>query len=63
VSNTSDNNINPSGGFNHFGKISGDYILVMGSVQGPAKRQLVITQPLRATKKQSKKNYEFIELR
>jgi len=63
VSNTFDNNINPSGGFNHFGNIQGDYILVTGSVQGPAKRQLVITHPLRATKKQSKKYYEFIELR
>ncbi|MEK6873435.1 MAG: 50S ribosomal protein L3, partial [Nanoarchaeota archaeon] len=63
MSNISENNINPSGGFNHFGNISGDYILVMGSVHGPVKRQLVITHPLRATKKQSKKNYEFIELR
>ena len=63
VGNTSENNINPPGGFRHFGNINGDYILITGSVQGPAKRQLVITHPLRSTKKQSKKNYEFIELR
>nr|AJS12773.1 50S ribosomal protein L3P [uncultured archaeon] len=63
VGNTSENNINPPGGFRHFGNINGDYILITGSVHGPAKRQLVITHPLRSTKKQSKKNYEFIELR
>ena len=49
--------------FNHFGIVKNDYILVMGSVQGPEKRQLLITAPLRATKYQAKKNYELIELR
>ncbi|MBS3072688.1 50S ribosomal protein L3 [Candidatus Pacearchaeota archaeon] len=63
ISNISEKNINVPGGFNHFGNINGDYILVSGSVQGPSKRQLVITQPLRPTRKQSKKSYEFIELR
>ena len=47
----------------NFGDIKTDYIIVAGSVQGPAKRQLLITAPLRETKKQSKKNYEFLELR
>ena len=40
-----------------------DYIILRGSVQGPSKRQLLITSPLRPTKKQAKKIYEFIELR
>ncbi|MEK6890640.1 MAG: 50S ribosomal protein L3 [Nanoarchaeota archaeon] len=57
------NNINPSGGFKHFGNIHTDYLLLGGSVQGPQKRALIITFPLRKTKKQDKKNYEFIELR
>ena len=63
ISNINENNINPSQGFKHFGNINGDYILVMGSIQGPPKRAIVLTQPLRQTKKQSKKNYEVISLR
>lgn len=47
----------------NYGNVSTNYILVYGSVQGAAKRQLVLTQPLRITKKQLKKNYELIELR
>ncbi|HEB47262.1 MAG TPA: 50S ribosomal protein L3, partial [Candidatus Pacearchaeota archaeon] len=47
----------------NFGDVKTDYIILRGSVQGPAKRQLLVTYPLRETKKQSKKNYEFIELR
>ncbi len=55
--------INPKQGFRHFGKIKTDYIIVHGSIQGPAKRPLLITVALRATKKQTKKNYELLELR
>jgi large subunit ribosomal protein L3 len=47
----------------NYGDIKTSYILVDGSVQGPAKRQLLITKPLRETKKQKKKNFELIELR
>jgi large subunit ribosomal protein L3 len=47
----------------NFGDIKTDYITVQGSVQGPAKRQLLITAPLRETKTKSKKNYELLELR
>lgn len=47
----------------NYGDIKTDYIIVHGSVQGPAKRQLLVTFPLRETKKQSKKAYELIELR
>lgn len=47
----------------NYGDVKTDYVVVAGSVQGSAKRQLVLTQPLRPTKKQSKKNYELIELR
>jgi large subunit ribosomal protein L3 len=43
--------------------IKTDYILVKGSIQGPPKRQLLITAPLRETKKQIKKNYELIDIR
>jgi large subunit ribosomal protein L3 len=47
----------------NYGNINTDYIIVNGSIQGPAKRQLLITSPLRRTKKQLKKNYELLELR
>lgn len=63
VANFKEEDINPSQGFKNFGKIKNDYALIYGSVQGPAKRQLIITISLRPSKDQIKKNYEFIELR
>ena len=48
-------------GIKNYGDVKTDYILVRGSVQGTAKRQLLATAPLRSTKKQSKKNFEVIE--
>ena len=50
-------------GIKNFGDIKTDYIIINGSAQGPAKRQLLITASLRATKKQKKKNYELLEIR
>jgi large subunit ribosomal protein L3 len=47
----------------NFGDIKTDYLIVAGSVQGPAKRQLLVTPSLRKTKKQIKKNFELLELR
>jgi len=46
----------------NFGNVRTDYIIVRGSIQGPAKRQLLITSPLRESKKQLKKNFEFLEI-
>jgi large subunit ribosomal protein L3 len=50
-------------GIKNYGDVNTDYLLVRGSVQGPAKRQLLVTSPLRETRKQKKKNFEFLELR
>ena len=47
----------------NYGDIKTDYILVKGSVQGPAKRQLLITAPLRETKHTKKEDYELLEIR
>lgn len=47
----------------NFGDVKTDYMIVKGSIQGPKKRQLLITTPLRETRKQKKLNYELIELR
>jgi len=46
----------------NYGDIKTDYIIVKGSVQGPAKRQLIITSALREAKKTKKKNYELLEV-
>ncbi len=50
-------------GIKNFGDINTDYMTVNGSVQGPAKRQILVTAALRETKKQKKKNYELLEMR
>ncbi|MBT4166332.1 50S ribosomal protein L3 [archaeon] len=63
MGNVSDLDINIKSGFRHFGKIKGDYIVLCGSVQGPKKRQVLITNALRPTVGQVKKKYEFMELR
>jgi len=55
--------INKKGGFEHYGIVKTDYIVVKGSVPGPKKRGLVITPALRPTKFQSKKKFEVLELR
>jgi len=55
--------INPRGGFEHYGVIKNEYIVLRGSVPGPKKRGLVITPAIRPTKKQSKKKFEVLELR
>jgi len=49
--------------FHEYGFVKNDYIVLRGSVQGPQKRQLIITHPLRPTKRTAKRNYELIELR
>ncbi|MBS3094917.1 50S ribosomal protein L3 [Candidatus Pacearchaeota archaeon] len=47
----------------NYGNVDGDFVVLTGSVQGPAKRQLLLTPALRETKKQKKKNYEVLEIR
>ncbi len=55
-------NEKPLKGIKNYGDVNGDYILVYGSVQGPAKRQLLLTAPLRKTRKQEKKDYDLLRL-
>jgi large subunit ribosomal protein L3 len=50
-------------GIKNYGDIKTDYIILYGSVQGPSKRQILITSPLRTSKKQGKKIYEFVEIK
>lgn len=58
----SEKDINPSRGFKKYGKIRTNYIILKGSIQGPSKRQILITPAFRLTKKISKKKYEFMEI-
>lgn len=63
VGKISEKDINLKGGFEHYGVIKTDYIILRGSIPGPQKRGIVITSPIRPTKKQSKKKLEVVELR
>jgi len=49
--------------FMNYGLIKTDYIILSGSVQGPQKRQLLLTASYRPSKLQAKKQFELIELR
>ncbi|MFX1315128.1 MAG: 50S ribosomal protein L3 [Promethearchaeota archaeon] len=42
--------INPKGGFIRYGKIQGDYILILGSIPGPKKRLIRIRKTVRPLK-------------
>lgn len=44
--------ITPAGGIINYGLVSGDYILIKGSVPGPAKRLIRIRDPIRFSKAQ-----------
>ena len=63
VADIKDKDINFKEGFKKYGKINNDYAIVYGSIQGPSKRQLIVTVSSRPSKKQIKKDYEFLELR
>jgi len=54
--------INPNEGWKNYGKINTEYIIVRGSVPGSKKRPLLLTLPSRASKRQSKKQFDFIEI-
>ena len=52
-----DNNaaeVNPTGGFQQYGLIKNDYLLLKGSVSGPRKGAIVLTASIRANKKITK---------
>jgi len=59
----SEKDINKKGGFKHYGKIKTDYMVLRGSIPGPKKRGIIITRPIRPTRKLLKKKFEVLELR
>ncbi len=50
-------------GITNYGDVKAENLVLRGSIQGPHKRQILLTYPLRPTRKQIKKNFEFMELR
>ena len=48
--------------FKNYGLMHTNYLVLHGSVQGPAKRQLLLTNPLRPTLKQTRKKFELLEV-
>ena len=63
VGKISEKDINGKGGFEHYGIVKNDYMILKGSIPGPKKRGLVITNTIRPTKFMAKKKFEVIELR
>jgi len=55
-------NINPPSGWKNYGIIKTEFAIIQGSVPGTEKRPLLLTFPLRPSKKQKKKKYEFVSL-
>jgi large subunit ribosomal protein L3 len=41
-------NINPKGGFKHYGLVNGDYMIVRGTIPGVPKRLVKLRQPVRS---------------
>ncbi len=60
--NIAEKDINPKSGFKKYGNINTSYIVVKGSIQGPTKRQIILTPAQRPTKKQAKQDYELVEV-
>ena len=60
--NIGEKNINPASGFKNYGLIKNSYLVVSGSIQGPTKRQVLLTPSYRPTKEQAKRKLELLEV-
>jgi len=58
VSNPKEQPITPAGGFLHYGEVRNDYIVLAGSVPGPAKRIIGIRKAIRPTRH----SFQFSEI-
>lgn len=63
VGKTADKDINKSGGFEHYGNVKTDYVLLKGSIPGPEKRGILMTVSGRPTKSAAKEKYQVLEIR
>ena len=57
--------INPKGGFLHYGNVKNNYLIIKGSIQGPAKRMIKLIKSIRPNKKMPKDapSLVFVSLR
>ena len=54
--------ISPLGGIHNYGMINNSYLLVKGSIMGPKKMAVVLTQAIRSNHKLGKESYQLVEL-
>lgn len=54
--------INAKGGFPRFGFVKNSYMLIKGSVAGPAKRPIILTEAMRPHKKAKEANIKYVSL-
>lgn len=56
--------INPDGGYNHFGMVNGDYVIIKGSIPGTVRRMIKMRSPVRPkVKKVTKPNVLEVVIR
>jgi large subunit ribosomal protein L3 len=63
IASTEDHSITPAGGFLHYGEVKSDYILVKGSVPGPAKRLIRFRDALRSNEEQHPLEITYVSTR
>ena len=52
--------VNQKGGFNNYGQVKNKYMLIKGSVSGPAKRLIIFTESIRGTKSKQVEEIKYI---
>jgi len=55
--------VNPKGGINSYGLVKTEYVLVKGSVVGPKKRAVFMSNARRPSKKLAKSSYEVVNIK
>ena len=63
VANPEEHSITPAGGFLHYGEVNSDYILVKGSVPGPAKRLIRFRDAIRANEEPQPYEITYVSTR
>ena len=60
LNSVSSKDINPKSGFQNYGTVRGDYLVVKGSISGSRKRALILTFPMRIRKRREKEIFELV---
>lgn len=54
--------VTPKGGFTHYGRINGDYVMLKGSVPGPVKRLMTLRYPMRPPAKATPPALQYLHV-